>query len=136
MTRRAVTDPTTGRVKRWGDTDFTAQLNGDVQTVIGDDDRPDPALPLHHQKIAAGTFAPMTAPERAASDAQLAALDAAQLPDAARIERAVLNTGALPLPPPRAGLLVAVRNVGGGTPGLAYSTATGWVIFTASSVVT
>jgi len=136
MTRRAVTDPVTGRVKRWGDTDFTSQLNGDIQTVIDDGALPDPALALDYQKIVGTAFAAMSAPERAAVDAQLLALDNARLPTAPQIfTRAVQVPADLPLPPPRPGLVVAIRNTGGGVPGLAYSSAANWIVFRSDSVI-
>jgi hypothetical protein len=130
MTRRAVIDPVTGRVKRWGDTDFTGQLTGgDTQTIVGDGAIP--LSPLHYQKVVGSAFVTMTVGERAAVDAQLAAIDDAQLPTALQaVTRRVASPAALPVPPPRQGLLVAIGNTGGGSPGLAYSTLTGWVVLT------
>ena len=135
MTRRAVIDAVTGRVKAWGDTDFAAQLaGGDSQVVVGNGEIP--AHPLHYQTVVGSAFVTMTAPERAAVDVQLAALDAATLPTAQQaITRRVATPAALPVPPPRQGLLVAIGNTGGGSPGLAYSTLTGWVILTSSATI-
>lgn len=129
MPRNAVIDATTGRVKRWGDSDFTAQLSGgDTQVVVSPGEIP--AHPLHYQKVVGSSFVTMAAAERAAVDAQLAALDAALPDDHVTITRRVPTPGALPVPPPRPGLLVAIQNTGAGLPGIAYSTVAGWVVLT------
>ena len=88
-----------------------------------------------HYKVVGGIAVIMTPAEQAVVDAATAAAEQAAATGAVRIDRVVSNPGQLPIPPPRAGLLVGVANTGGGVPGLAMSTGTGWAIFASSSTI-
>lgn len=97
---------------------------------------PAPAgVPLRHVKVVAGAFAEMTAPEKAAVDAAQAAADQAVAAGAVTIERIVANTGLLPLPPPRPGLVVVVTDGGAGVPAIAVSGPAQWAIFDSDRIV-
>ena len=136
--RNAVTDNAVLSVLRYGATDFTTDgsFNGATQTqvALNPGTQPPAGVQLSHVKVVAGDFVEMTAPEKAAVDAAEAASIAANLPTATVLFE-VANTAALPLPPPAAGLMVMVADVGGGSPALAISQAARWAIINVDSFV-
>ena len=134
MPRNAVTSTITGAVKRWGDLDFSSTIGAnEVQVSLRDGAVPHPeSEPLHHFTVTrGGAFAKLSAPQRQAADAELAAEQQAAAVGAKQIGRVVGSPGDLPLPPPAAGLLVGLVDGGGGIPAIALSEATRWAIFDA-----
>lgn len=135
--RVAVTLTSTLQLLRWtvGATDPSFKPASETLHALTRPVKLAAGVPRWHHKVNAGLVVVMTAPERAVVDAAMAAKAQAEAAGAVRIERVVSNPGELPVPPPRAGLLVGVANTGGGVPGLAMSTGTGWAIFASSSTI-
>ncbi len=137
--RNAVTDTALGYVKRWSNTDFATDGSFDAatetQVSLNDGTVPVVGITLFHNKVVSGAFASQSPAEEAATDAARAAEAQSEATGAVRIERVVANPGQLPVPPPQGGLLVGVVNTGGGVPGLALSTGTGWAIFASTTTI-
>lgn len=131
--KRAVTSNTTGAVYRYGRTDFTGQFNpADYsQQNLNDSAQWTPNVPPYYHKVVAGDLVEMNATEKQAVDTEREVLDDEKLKGAARIGRKYPDLISLPVPPPGPGLLVAIENVGGSW-ALAYSTASGYIVFQAS----
>ncbi len=133
------THDTLGSVLRWGEAAFSDSAGaGETDQILPTADVTDRQLldtaKPRYCKVVAGRIAEMDAAEKAAVDAAATSDAQQKATGAVRIQLTVTAPANLPVPPPRAGLLVAVLNVGG-NPGLALSTPTGWVVFQASGTV-
>ncbi len=135
--RRAVTLQATTQLLRWGvgpdpdlkpATETEHVLSQPVIIAVG-------TVQRHYTVDGAGVAVLMGAAQQAIVDAATAAEQQADATGALLIQRVVANPSQLPIPPPRAGLLVGVINTGGGVPGLAMSTGVGWAIFPAGSTI-
>lgn len=131
--KRAVTSNATGAVHKYGRTDFAGQFDPGsfTQLDLVDGAHLVDGLPLYHHKVVAADLVEMTGPEKAAADAEHEAELVERLAGAARVTLKVASPAALPVPPPGPGYLVGIENVSG-SPALAISTATGYIIFLAS----
>ena len=85
-------------------------------------------------RVDAGHIRLATGPELTTQANTNAAERLAQFPNTSSV-RIFANTAALPLPPPRAGLLVLVTDAGAGSPGVAISETNRWVILNHDSFV-
>lgn len=135
ITKRVVTSNTTGAVYRWGRTDFTGQFDPADYTQVDLLEAAQwvPGVATYYHKVVAGLLEEMTVGEKAAVDTEREAISDAKLEGAATIGKKFANLAALPLPPPKAGLLVAIENIGGSW-GFAYSTNTGYIVFVSDGV--
>ena len=135
--RTAITLTSTGELLRWdaggaipfdAGTETSHAMLAPVSPQLVDGE-----LKRHH-KVVAGAVVLMDAAEKAVVDTATDTKEQAAATGATVLGRTVQGPGALPVPPPRPGLLVAVRNIGG-SPGLALSTQTGWVLFASTGAV-
>ena len=135
--RTAITLTATGQLLRWdaGDnipfdaaTETSHAMLAPVYPQLVDGE------PVHHHKVVSGAVVLMNTGEQTAADAVTNAKDQTAAQGALIIGRTVGSVSNLPVPPPRPGLLVAVRNIGG-SPGLALSTNAGWVLFASTGTV-
>lgn len=133
--KRVVTSNTTGAVYRSGRTDFTGQFDpGDyTQQDLLEAAQWVPGVETYYHKVVAGLLEEMTAPEKAAVDAERNDISDSKLEGAATIGKKYNQLSDLPVPPPKAGLLVAIENIGGSW-GFAYSTTTGYIVFQSDGV--
>jgi len=135
MSRKAVTQTATGAVMQYGYCDFTSEIDPLTQsqvdlnegTILVAD------IPLYHHKVVAGNFVEMSAAEKATVDAAREAESTAKLDGAVHIQRVVNSISELPLPPPKAGLLVGVITTG--NIGLAISGTNKWFLFAVDGMV-
>lgn len=134
-TWNAVTSNTTGGVYQIGYTDFTGTFDPAdfTQVVLDATTSLIEGLDIHYHKVVGGFLQEMSVAEKAAVDVELKAISDAKLENAARIGKKFANLAALPVPPPEAGLLVAIEDVGG-VWAFAYSTNTGYIVFTSDGV--
>lgn len=130
LPRRAVTSNTTGSIYRYGRTDFSGQFDpGDfTQVAVNDGTSFVEGVPPYYHKVVAGNVVEMSPAEKAAVDTERETESDSKLTGAARIGKKFVNLSDLPVPPPMAGLLTAIENVGGSW-GFAYSTPTGYIVF-------
>jgi len=132
ITKRVVTSNATGAVVKWGRTDFTGQFDPAdfTQHDLNDSAHWIPGVLKYNHKVVTGELVEMTTLEKAAADTEHQEIADDKLEGAAKIGKKFPNLAALPMPPPGAGYIVAIENVGGSW-GLAYSTPTGYIIFQA-----
>lgn len=138
MPRNAVTSLATGRVVKWGDLDFLAAGEvgaGTQQVPVNDEAIPPAGVPLQNVKVVGLDFQPMTAPEAAAADAEVAQIEEAETRGAAIVQRTVNDSTELPLPPPGQGRLVGMADGGAGVAALAISGNARWFIFDSDRIV-
>lgn len=135
--RKAVINTATGAVIRYGYCDFSTDgsFDGATQTQVdlNEDSNRIPDIPIYHNKIVAGGFAEMSQAEKDAVDAAREATATANLDGSVKLDRVVNSTGDLPLPPPKAGLMVGV--VQRGQIGLAISGPDRWFLIAVDAVV-
>lgn len=133
MAANAVVNTALGFVLRCGECDFTA---GTGETVEALTSLARPAnVPLYHLGVTAGELVELGAAEKAAVDAYLLAEGNAECWGVCALARVYSNAAALPLPPPKSGLVVGLDDSGSGQPGLALSTATQWAVFQPAAMV-
>lgn len=133
--KNVVTSNLTGAVYKYGYTDFTGQFNPADFTQITLDPTAQfvENVPKYYHKVVGLLLQEMTALEKAAVDTEREAYQDSKLAGAARIGKKFPNLAALPVPPPAAGLLVAIENVAGSW-AFAFSTTTGYIVFTSDGV--
>lgn len=133
--KNVVTSNLTGAVYKYGFCDFTGEFNPADFTQITLDPTAQfvEGVPKYYHKVVAFLLQEMTVAEKAAVDVEREAYQDAKLEGAARIGKKFPNLAALPVPPPAPGLLVAIENVAGNW-AFAYTTTTGYIVFTADGV--
>lgn len=132
----AVLETNTGvnYVRRWGNTDFSADLAADeVQVPLDEGQTSTPGEPDRHHTVTAGAFVLLSAPDQATADANWQSMRDAQLADAQVVAAVFQDVTDLPVPPPVPRAFVVVVNGPGNMPGLALSTPTGYVLFAADA---
>jgi hypothetical protein len=134
--RRAVTSNSTGAIYWYGRTDFTGQFDsGDyTQYTVNEDTSWVDGVPSYYHKVVSGALVEMSSGEKSAVDTEREAISNAKLEAAARIGKKFVNLADLPVPP-KAGLLVAIENVGGSW-GFAYSRTADYVVFQSDGTYT
>ncbi|MFB3105486.1 MAG: hypothetical protein ACE1ZA_11290 [Pseudomonadales bacterium] len=130
----ALTRNTTGFVIQWGDSaNVRAAGAGETRvTTIPDGDASVIEADRRYTKVVNARFVAMTAGEITAVNAEIDTADDAR-GDGTLLYR-VKSADRLPLPPPRADMLVCVIDAPEG-PALAVSTATTWLLFKSTGVV-
>lgn len=131
-----IVDIATGRVLGFGHADLSSVLRpGQRQLLLQDGEQPPDGVPMRHLRISGGRFVRGNPAQRDAADVADESERRARAEGAVQLQRVVNNPGQLPLPPPRNGLMVMVRDGGAGVPALAVSTNTQWAIFDAQRMI-
>ena len=105
-------------------------INPDISPVAGE--------PAKYWVLIGDTLSVMDQAAKDALDASTAA--AAEAAQKASVSgspsvREYATTADLPLPPPKANLVVSLTDSGSATPGMAISTTTGWMVFASDKMV-
>lgn len=129
-TKYAVTSNLTGSVRKYGVTDFTGTFNPAdfTQFVLNDSTSFVPGVATYYHKVIAGDLVEMTAPEKAAVDTEIDERHTAQLKYPAVVQKIVPNLAALPVPPPKMGVIVGVQSIAGSR-GFVISTGVDYLVF-------
>lgn len=128
--KRAVTDNGTGSILRFGRTDFAGQFNPALETQHDLLDTAEfvPNVPPYYHKVVAGLIQEMTAGEKTAVDVYRDAKETEQLRFISVVGKVVPNLAALPVPPPKSGVIVGVQSIAGSR-GFVISTGTDYLVF-------
>lgn len=129
-TKYALTSNLTGSVRRYGVTDFTGTFNPAdfTQYVLNDSTSFVSGVATYYHKVVAGDLVEMTAPEKAAVDDEIDARHVNELKYPSVVQKVVPNLAALPVPPPKMGVIVGVQNIGGSR-GFVISTGVDYLVF-------
>jgi hypothetical protein len=133
--KRVVTDNGTGAVIKYGRTDFTGGFNPAIETQHTLDDTANFTVdvPNYYHKVVGTLLQEMTPAEKTAVDAYLDAKETALLKFPAVVQKIVPNLAALPVPPPKMGVIIGVTNISG-SPGIAISTNVNYIVFQSDGV--
>lgn len=131
--KRCVTDNGTGSVIKFGRTDFAGQYNPAIETQHTLDDSAlwVPGVPPWYHKVVGTLLEEMTPGEKAAVDVYRDLKKTEQLRFPVVITKIVPNLAALPVPPPKMGVLVGVANIAGSR-GFVISTGSDYLVFVSS----
>lgn len=128
--KRAVTDDATGSIIKYGRTDFTGQFNPAIETQHTLDDAAQwvPNVPTYYHKVVGILVQEMTPVEKAAVDVYREDKETALLKFPVVVTKVVPNLAALPVPPPKMGVIVGVQSIGGSR-GFVISTGADYLVF-------
>lgn len=135
LPKQCVTDNATGMILRYGRTSFAGQFNPGTETLHTLDESAMfvSGVPPYHHKVVGTLVEEMTGPEKTAADSERENRRIANLKTGAQIKITVPNLAALPIPPPKIGVIIGVANIAG-NPGIAISTASNYIVFVSSGV--
>lgn len=135
MPKICVTDNGTGGVIKYGRTDFTGTFNPAIETqhILDDLAQFVEGVPTYYHKVVANLLEEMTAPEKAAVDVYRENKELNELKFPAVVQKIVAVLGDLPVPPPKMGVIIGVQNIAG-SPGIAISTNTNYIVFQSDGV--
>lgn len=135
MPKICVTDNGTGGVIKYGRTDFTGTFNPAIETqhILDDLAQFVEGVPTYYHKVVANLLEEMTAPEKAAVDTYRENKQLNELKFPTVVQKIVAVLGDLPVPPPKMGVIIGVQNIAG-SPGIAISTNTNYIVFQSDGV--